>query len=945
MLDPGRYFAEAIYFLQYTLAQILWAIGRATLSIAIITESVNDWLTAHVAYLVQLLVNALSAPLGGIFILALTALGVWYGLNNIVPTNRWVDPAKLLTYGFLAFFFFSAPVVAIEMMEDVRVALNSGFDGAILTEATGDLFTSEMDGTDTGLPGALPDVNSDGVLTSFDLVSAFMAVGHLDELDSSEFPAAFEATYFPFGDPAGIDLSDEADQEAAKALASDGIERLFFALVAIPTAVAEHFLRLALTGVAVLLYAGMPIAMVLAFFIHTQALLGAYVRQLINLLIETFLSLVIVALMVRLLMAAAEEGIGLYIGASLLTLLVLVWRIQGAMKLGSAAMDLFGGSLVTGGVGGMGLARLGQQAVMGTAAVAGAAVTGGATLAAGGALMGAAAALRADGNREGAYLGSDPAKSEGRVRQLQAMAGYTLGRSERVRQTIESAHEVRTLGRSFRDGAAVAQTPDTLDYLRAGSSLSGVGSHPWLALRTSPALRTAYDQIGGRIGYVGTRPAVSSPLSAAATAGAVADGRGGSRGTDWRSEPATAAQLGYLRQMGVEPSAGLSRGAASDLLAQRRTAQRATTAGDDRLPPELLHRFAHLEQALEALVEALRTPETAVAQQREEWAGGADERVRAGQSRIRRRVSRAGDETVNGPLPEWLREEAAVEDSTPISTAVGTPTEPQTSAGATSAALAYGRGQVRLEPLSPERRQTFDELVSRLAEPETPGGAAAYRMLRHDAGARNAALLQTAVAEQGATAVQETATAVAGLSARYEAAGMSDEAQLTAFQDGTALAALRAETETPLTDDQVTAVADLVLRPQRYLPRAELAAVIGQEAATGAGDEQAVVAALGMPIGFGGQTGVVRGVLAGAQEMNLSPLELARLAEMIEEGVREQVLAELTRRGQRPEQACQLVTDLAALPGALVVPQSTGIRPTGGGATGMNLTGEEWPSD
>ena len=41
MLDPGRYFAEAIYFLQYTLAQILWAINRATLSIAVIAESIN----------------------------------------------------------------------------------------------------------------------------------------------------------------------------------------------------------------------------------------------------------------------------------------------------------------------------------------------------------------------------------------------------------------------------------------------------------------------------------------------------------------------------------------------------------------------------------------------------------------------------------------------------------------------------------------------------------------------------------------------------------------------------------------------------------------------------------------------------------------------------------------------------------------------------------------
>ena len=36
MLDPGRYLAEAIYFLQYTLAQLLWLIDRALLAIAVI---------------------------------------------------------------------------------------------------------------------------------------------------------------------------------------------------------------------------------------------------------------------------------------------------------------------------------------------------------------------------------------------------------------------------------------------------------------------------------------------------------------------------------------------------------------------------------------------------------------------------------------------------------------------------------------------------------------------------------------------------------------------------------------------------------------------------------------------------------------------------------------------------------------------------------------------
>ncbi|MCZ7673904.1 MAG: hypothetical protein M5U34_45650 [Chloroflexi bacterium] len=333
MLDPGRYFAEAIYFLQYTLAQILWAINRATLSIAVIAESINTWVTDNVGYFVELLVNALSAPLGGMFILALTALGFWYALNNVVPTNRWVDPSKLFTYGLIAFFFFSSPIVVIDMMEDLRQSLNAGIDQALIDGAAGDIFDTSMDGTDVGLPGAIPDVNSDGVIGSFDLVAAFMLVANMDELDSSEFPVDFEATYFPFGDPSGIDLSDEADQELAKALASDGIERLFFALVAIPTAIAEHFLRLSLTRVAMFLYAGVPFAMLFAFFIYTQAFLGAYLKQFINLLIETLMSVIIAAIMIGLLAAAAQQGIGLYIGASIITLIILLWRIKSALKL------------------------------------------------------------------------------------------------------------------------------------------------------------------------------------------------------------------------------------------------------------------------------------------------------------------------------------------------------------------------------------------------------------------------------------------------------------------------------------------------------------------------------------------------------------------------------------------------------------------------------------
>jgi hypothetical protein len=63
MLDIGRYLAEAIYFVQYTIAQLLWMVNRATLAIAAILDSITGWLTDNVAYFVELMVNALSAPL------------------------------------------------------------------------------------------------------------------------------------------------------------------------------------------------------------------------------------------------------------------------------------------------------------------------------------------------------------------------------------------------------------------------------------------------------------------------------------------------------------------------------------------------------------------------------------------------------------------------------------------------------------------------------------------------------------------------------------------------------------------------------------------------------------------------------------------------------------------------------------------------------------------
>jgi hypothetical protein len=207
-------------------------------------------------------------------------------------------------------------------------------------------------------------------------------------------------------------------------------------------------------------------------------------------------------------------------------------------------------------------------------------------------------------------------------------------------------------------------------------------------------------------------------------------------------------------------------------------------------------------------------------------------------------------------------------------------------------------------------------------------GQAAQQTLVHYTGERNASLIQTAVSQHTAAAVQEAATATADLVAQYRQQGLSDAEQLVVFQCGEATTALRDNLDTPLSDAQLLAVADMILLPQRYLPRTELVAAIGQEAAAGANSEQAVVEALAMPVGFGGQTGNVRGVLAGARTMQLSPAELARLAAMIQDGLRDTVQQELVGRGYQTAQVTDFISDMAALPSAMIVPQSTAVAPT-----------------
>lgn len=829
MLDVGRELAEAIYFLQYTIAQILWAIDRSLLTIAVIAENANIWLTTNVGYFVELLTNGLAGPMGALFIFALTLLGVWFLLNNIVPTKRPVDPQKLLTYGFMTFFFFATPTLVIEMLEGLRQAATAGVQQSLLDAAQGSLFGDDLGGTDTGMPNAIPDVYpaGDGAIGSFDLVAYFLSMGNLAELDNVEFPALFAATYFPFGDPSTINLTDEADREAAKRLAAEGIQRLFFALIAIPTAIADHFLRLSLTGAAVLLYLGAPFAMMLAFFVYTESFIGAYLRQFINLLIETFLSVIIAAIVIGMLAVAAQQGMGAYIGAGIIAGVILIWRIQGALKLALNGMNLFGGGVLTGGATGRELVNMGRNTALAGAGLGLAAATGGGSLA-------LAGLLRADGRAEGGYLGTDPEKADGRARQLEALAGYALGQSRTARNVIEGVHEARTFGRNFRDGGTETYEPDTLDYLRVGSSLSHFGSSPWVATRTSAPLNAAYGQIGG---YGVGR--------ARARGGDRDRGRGRDGGRDRDGGE------GEDRGRDIDRDEDGDRDGDGGAAARRGGGWRTDGAA--------------------------RAMADGTAGDRDDWLAAPDERF------------------VTGAPP------------------TGDTAAPTTNAAAADTAdTALTTPDIRLASPSEAQRMGLLGLAGNLVG---PAAGPTQRILEEMVGAEKARQVETAVTEHGVAAVTAAMTAILDRVTAAAAAGETPQTLWSSFRDGRALP------DSPLSREQLAAVADTVLQPRRAVSQVELVEEIGKMAAAGGGDDRDLAARLGSPTHFGTETGAVRALLEGVTALRLTGEQLREMAAALRAG--ESAETHLSRQGYAPGAGRAFARDLAGVEAGVLLPQTT----------------------
>ena len=213
--------------------------------------------------------------------------------------------------------------------------------------------------------------------------------------------------------------------------------------------------------------------------------------------------------------------------------------------------------------------------------------------------------------------------------------------------------------------------------------------------------------------------------------------------------------------------------------------------------------------------------------------------------------------------------------------------------------------------------------IQQLGSNEPIQSAAAHTAFARVAGTRNADVLSDSITQHSAATVQMAVTATANLVDQYRRQQLNSAQILTLFQSGQGTADLRAAQETPLSDSQLGVVADITLLPRRKVHRADLVGAIAAQASHPNSNATSIAMSLGSPVGFGSQTGAVRGVLAGARRLQLSAAEMTQLANLIGQGLRQQALDNLTQHGLSQTQARELVSDIVTLPDAITLPQTT----------------------
>ena len=460
-MDISRFIDSPLYWIITLIIERLWGVNRYLMLAALQIDQLNEWLVANAGDLLDIVAAAAQTPAMLAVGIAITLYGLWRVLSTLLPDMIWkpVDLTKVIVYLIGMSLFFSAPAATLVAVDQVRTNTAAGLQADIFSTLSIDLAPAGFTSSEPPIPLSGSVTTTTGAV-GVRLASSVLLVATVDEYGSKTPPQTFLDTFIPNDSYEFENLSPD-DRSDALGVASTGLGLYTAAPMIGFFALAEVLLWTILNIAVLILWIGLPIALIFSPFTASEGIFKTFVHRYVGVIIETFVSVVLMGIVNTALIYAGTLGLGMLVATILLSMVVVGWRIFSALKLARSAIDTIGGANVTGG---MTISQGAGQVAKGAAAVAGLGVA-----AVGGTALGLTYAGGVGKNR-GEAAEAQYQSHMNTSRRIAAAGGYLMGHSSTASKALghwQGARLITGMHNPARDGS------DATDAAYLGSRLSG----------------------------------------------------------------------------------------------------------------------------------------------------------------------------------------------------------------------------------------------------------------------------------------------------------------------------------------------------------------------------------------------------------------------------------------------------------------------------------------
>ncbi len=401
---------QTVYSFLYEMAAIGWGFQRALLLTGYVVMAITEWLRSAFMPLLGALGAQTGVLLGPIFTIAMLILAGTY-LMGVFLRIRVVEFRSAIVWLLLALLLFQGGPQLYQGTEEMRRGIASAFyqEGlTILSRGGGALAALNTigSGAEAAIPAPsnqfAPFLSSDRYVDGLDVAMSYLGADGYDVVAPADAPHPIDRLpwswlsaggYFDpaTGAAAFPDLSRE-QRETSIGRAVQASARLIMGCLISIFGVLEQIIHLALALAMGLAFASSFIAILFAFFKHTEVLVWSVLNLMIELFVQSVLMSLFLSLIISFVLVGAVTGNAVVtLGTVLIGLILVVILLAAALRaIWNGINRLFGamGQVTGGTITPPGPVALGAASLAGGSALG--LVGGGLALTSGNSLMQAA---------------------------------------------------------------------------------------------------------------------------------------------------------------------------------------------------------------------------------------------------------------------------------------------------------------------------------------------------------------------------------------------------------------------------------------------------------------------------------------------------------------------------------------------------------------------------